>query len=462
METKYSPNFLREKRIGKKTLITTDHGSWTLLDNRQLSMLKRNESEKDKKLFANLEKKGIIVTEKNKNKIVESYRKKYNFLFNGTSLHIVVPTLRCDHKCVYCHSEAKGIYEKGYDMSEETARKIVEFIAQSPSDIIKIEFQGGEPLLRFDIVQYIIEEAKRKITKKRKLNFSLVTNLSRMDDDILKYLIKNCVGLCTSFDGPKNVHDKNRLFLSGSSYDKVTYWIDRIKRDYNYEIGALMVTTRYSLQFWKEIVDEYEKHQMKWIKFRQADKIGFAKGAWDKISYSAEEYLKFWRNAVDYIIKSKKKVAERGIAYIMKKLNGEWMNLTDSESPCGAAIAQIAYDQHGNIFTCDEGRMFDIFKLGNVFDNTYRELLTSGKVCSMIAASTNDTLICDSCVWKPFCSVCPVCNYSERGNIIPFIPESDRCKINKGIFEYIIEKIDSSKKYEKAFTSWRDRIEKEL
>ena len=45
-------------------------------------------------------------------------------------------------------------------MSEETARRALEVMFRSPSPDLKVEFQGGEPLLNFDLVRYIVEEAK--------------------------------------------------------------------------------------------------------------------------------------------------------------------------------------------------------------------------------------------------------------------------------------------------------------
>ena len=47
----------------------------------------------------------------------------------GAVLHIIVPTLRCNQKCIYCHSSARFGKEKEYDMDKETAKKTLEFIS---------------------------------------------------------------------------------------------------------------------------------------------------------------------------------------------------------------------------------------------------------------------------------------------------------------------------------------------
>jgi len=46
-------------------------------------------------------------------------------------------------------------------MTEETARRALELAFRSPSPYLKIEFQGGEPLLNFPLIRWITAEAKR-------------------------------------------------------------------------------------------------------------------------------------------------------------------------------------------------------------------------------------------------------------------------------------------------------------
>lgn len=157
-DKEYFMNHVRSKRMDDGVLITTNHGSWVFLSKEEYALFKKGEIEEP--LLSLLKEKGILITEDNIQNIVKDYKKKCAFLFQGTSLHIIVPTLRCNHHCVYCHSKAQPLDAKGYDMDEETAKKTVDFIFQTPSRAITIEFQGGEPLLKFDIVEFIVKYAK--------------------------------------------------------------------------------------------------------------------------------------------------------------------------------------------------------------------------------------------------------------------------------------------------------------
>jgi sulfatase maturation enzyme AslB (radical SAM superfamily) len=50
-------------------------------------------------------------------------------------------------------------------MTQEMADKGLDFVFRSPSQALKIEFQGGEPLLNFEMVKYIVLEAKKRNLK---------------------------------------------------------------------------------------------------------------------------------------------------------------------------------------------------------------------------------------------------------------------------------------------------------
>ena len=457
----YVLNNVRAKKIKDRYLVTTNSGSFIALSKKEYFDFVH--SNFDEKLFKKLEEKGVIITEENEDKIINEFRKKNSFLYQGTSLHIIIVTLRCNLMCTYCQASRKSVDAKNYDMDKETARKTVDFIFQSPSNAISVEFQGGEPLLNYPVVKEIIEYAN-KLNKKYKkyLSFTIVSNLTVINDEMLDFLIENRVGICTSLDGPKEVHDKNRKYSGGKgSYDNVVSGINKIKNRKSPNIyyavlpNALMTATKYSLNKHKEIVDEYVKYGFHTIFFRCVSKLGCASNVWDEIGVTGEEFVEFYKKGIDYIVKNKIPIRERLTTIILKKiLTGKDPGFLDLRSPCGAAIGQLAYNYDGSVYSCDEGRMVgDLFKLGTV-NQSYKEILTSNETCSLIGSSVNDIYLCDNCVFKPYCGVCPVCNYATRGNLIPKLANDMRCKIYKGIFYFIFEKFLFDNDYKKVFLKW--------
>jgi uncharacterized protein len=446
----YFINNYRSKKIEDKYFVTTDHGSYCILSNDEFGRLKQ--SKLNSKLKDKLEEREIILTKNNLNEVVTLTRNRSAFLFLGTSLHIIVVTLRCNMNCIYCHASSKGINATGFDMDKITAKKTVDFIFQTPSNKITIEFQGGEPLLNWNVVKYIIEYAQKKNkTAKKDMLITIVTNLSKMDKNKMNYLIENDISICTSLDGPKKLHDRNRKFIGGSNYEQVSHWIKRFSDEYkkkrvkNRKINALVTLTRKSLKYPKEVVDEYVKLGLNHVHLRFLNNLGVAKKAWPKINYSVKEYLNFWKKSVNYIEtlnKQGKNINERMVSIMFNKINNELdPNYLDLRSPCGAAIGQLTYNYNGDIYTCDEARMIgdDLFLLGNVKKGQYLDIVTCEKACSVVNASINDQYICDDCVYKPYCGICPVCNYAEFGSVIGKISQTERCKIFKEQFDWVVK-----------------------
>src|ERR1700678_2972410 len=87
-------------------------------------------------------------------------RTRMRRLPDSTGLHIFVVTLRCEHTCRYCQVSRQPTAKSEFDMTEQTARQALELAFMSPSPHIKIEFQGGEPLLNFPLIRWITTEAK--------------------------------------------------------------------------------------------------------------------------------------------------------------------------------------------------------------------------------------------------------------------------------------------------------------
>ncbi len=88
-------------------------------------------------------------------------RTRYSRLPGFTGLHIFVVTLRCEHSCPYCQVSRQSSDKSAISTCrEETARPRLEMTFRSPSPHIKIEFQGGEPLLNFPLVEQIVLEAE--------------------------------------------------------------------------------------------------------------------------------------------------------------------------------------------------------------------------------------------------------------------------------------------------------------
>lgn len=460
--------YFRFKKIKSRYLLTNEVGDFVFLNKRDFDKYVAGELPEKSKKMVELKEKGFIRTHLDFSRLIEIYKNKHAVITDGPGLHIIVVTLRCNHKCLYCHASAVSDDKISYDMSEDVARRTVDLIFQTPSNYIAIEFQGGEPLLNWPVVKFIIEYARTKNKKEKKeLDIRLISNFSLMNDTRISFLLKNKVSLCSSLDGPEYVHNKNRIYLNGSSHKEVVHWLKKAGKLYKKEFpnsipAAVTTVTRFSLPYYKEIVDEYVDLGLNNIYLRPLNPFGFAQKTWKTIGYSPEEYIKFYIKALDYIIKVNLKgtYIKEALAstLLVKILTAADPNHYDYRSPCGAGIGQIAYNYNGDIYTCDEGRMIsqmgdESFRIGSVKDK-YKDLIDSPVTKSMCVASCTDSLAgCSDCVYKPYCGVCPVYNYSVGGNIFGQMTTNDRCKILKAIFEHLFIQLED-KKVSQVFESW--------
>ncbi len=441
---KYRINKYNYKVIDDKFFVSSINGGFAILTEEEFQLLRHEKVENNLNLFRVLEEQGIIITDENIHRIAKMFADKKSFLFHSVDLHIISVTLRCNHKCIYCHAKSKGMKEKQYDMDEKTAKKVVEFIFQSPSRHLDIEFQGGEPLVNFPIIQYIVEYSKKLAQEKNKqIHFNIVSNFTLMDDDILDFLIENKFNINTSLDGPKEVHDKNRIYTGGSSYEKVVHWIKVIK-ERNYPVAALPTISKFSLPFWKEIIDEYRSLGLMNIRLRQMNNAGFASERWQQIGYSPQEFIEFWKRGLDYIIELNKQgirmregMTQLALQKLMlKKYNG----YTCWGWPCGAALSQCGYNYNGDIYTCDEARSFEEFKIGNV-NQTYKEVFLSPVVAGFLNATSSLLNKCERCVWLPFCGPCLVCTFGQQKRMLGDMNVDNECFIRQNILETVMKKL---------------------
>ncbi len=136
--------------------------------------------------------------------------------------------------------------------------------------------------MNWEVVKYSIEYAKEKSERLAKpVQFSLVTNLSLMDEEKMAFLLHHNVGLNTSLDGDESTHNFNRTFLKGNSYKNVEFWIRRIDA-FSQEkywrknvISALLTVTSKSLKKWKECVDTYDSFGMDQLFWRPLNAMGY-------------------------------------------------------------------------------------------------------------------------------------------------------------------------------------------
>jgi len=145
-------------------------------------------------------------TEKSMRNYADAIRNYRHYLFSGTGLHIFVLTSQCNMKCVYCQAST---HECGQMMTKDIAEKSVDLALQSPNHHLSFEFQGGEPLLNFEVLRHIVEYTEAKEVDKH-IEFNLVSNLTLLTDEMIEFINAHNINISTSLDGFESLQNSNR------------------------------------------------------------------------------------------------------------------------------------------------------------------------------------------------------------------------------------------------------------
>lgn len=459
----YKLNYFNFKERENNYLITNDWGRFAFLEKKDFLKLTKKQ-ELPLEIKEELIEKGFIYDideEIFATEMSTKLRRTKEYLLVPTTLHIFVVTKNCNFNCIYCQAGNLN-QNNNYNMSKETAKRAVDIALQSPSDYLTFEFQGGEPLLNFETIRYIIEYSKI-VNNGKYIDYNLVSNLTLLTDEMIEFFKENNVSICTSIDGNRELQNINRPYSKGDSYNETIRKISLLKEK-QIDVNAIETTTKYSLSRYKDIVDEYINLGLKSLFLRPLTKLGKADNNWEKIGYNAEEFLGFYKNCIDYIIEQNKNgifLSEGHSDIFLKKiLLNKPINYMELRSPCGGAIGQLAYYYDGNIYTCDEGRMLSemgegSFKIGNVYENSYKYLMQCDCTKAMCVSSCIECLpYCNTCVYMPYCGTCPVINLAQDNNIFAQNPKEYRCKIYSGILDILFDYIENEPDVLDIFEKW--------
>jgi His-Xaa-Ser system radical SAM maturase HxsB len=399
--------------------------------------------------------------------LATKYRTKRSFLDGFTKLHIFVTTLRCEHSCVYCQVSRQTSDRTKYDMSAETADGALELMFRSPALSYTLEFQGGEPLLNFDLIRQTTFNAKNLAAKTGKhLGIVITTNLVLATDEILRFCRDECIDISTSLDGPAFIHNANRPRPGANSYEMTIEGIERARGILGYEhVAALMTTTRLSLNHPIEIIDEYVRLGFKSIFLRPISPYGFAIKTQARSRYETDAFLQFYKTGLDYIIRLNREgvdIAETYSKILLTKILTPFpTSFVDLQSPAGACISVAVYNYDGDVYASDEARMLAEmgdrrFRLGNVKTDSYQSMFGGELMRSLVESSIVESIPgCNDCAFQTYCGGDPVFHYATQRDITGHRPSSAFCRRNMEIIRYLFSLLaDEDAELCRIFFAW--------
>jgi His-Xaa-Ser system radical SAM maturase HxsB len=456
------------KTRAPSVLVTTEIGEFAILSAADHVALQTGALDHNHPRFLDLQAANIVSRSDRGGRGLERAiaRTRKAYADEGPSLHIFVVTLRCDHACGYCQVSRAATTAQGFDMSWPDAQAALDRVFESPAPALTIEFQGGEPALRFDLIRDIVLEAERRnLEHGRNLRFALVSTLHHLDTDALAFCRDHGLHISTSIDGPQVLHDRQRPNPTRDSWVRTVESLARARAVLGHEgVAALPTLTRAALSDPRAVVDAYRDLGFGAVFLRPISPYGFARKTRRAIGYDMAAFVDFYAEALDYILalnRAGESVVETYAALLLRHILTPFSTgYMDLRSPAGAGLGVLVYNYDGQVYPADEARMAaetgdTRFALGPV-TQPLDELLASPAMRWLATGAVAEVLPgCRDCAFVPYCGADPIYHAAAQGDPIGDRATSDFCAKHMGVFQILFGHLaEGDSETLRTFTAW--------
>lgn len=275
----------------------------------------------------------------------------------------------CNLRCEYCFAST-GDYHGGRKlMPLEVAKKAIDFLIENSGNRNKLEidFFGGEPLLNFDVVKASVEYGKSIEGKYSKhIGFTLTTNATLLNEEIMDYLNENMDNVVLSIDGRKNINDRMRKTVNGKgTYDiimpKIKEFVGKRGGKSHYIRGTF---TKNNIDFGNDVLalaDEgFKEISIEPVIAEREKKYALSE---DDLQLVMEEYENLARSIIEYDKQGKK----FRFYHYMIDLNGGPC-IYKRISACGSGVEYFAVTPDGDLYPCHQFVGREGYLMGNVYE----------------------------------------------------------------------------------------------
>lgn len=306
----------------------------------------------------------------------------------------------CNFNCNHCSQEKIKKDHSSHKVSREVIAFLDDYVTKHQDKKTVLRLWGGEPLLYFDTIHFLVSRYKNKF------DYTMISNGSLLNKKIVNFINKNDIKFILSHDGPATEFTRNIDVLKNNSIKKQ---FDSIKK------RSILSVINAKNPYYHTIFDYYKKFgyydkmdiQIVWIvnhngtdkqtelanididEFRKGTRELFSRAKKHKkgIDYFPKEYsiAKCIINRCFTMQEITKKEFEKGSKYIHKCTN------------CGyfGSGSKLEFDIHGNVYDCHNS------------DNIIGQITeTSDVLKKRIENSVDETqkeVSCEKCKHKYYC-----------------------------------------------------------
>ena len=303
----------------------------------------------------------------------------------------------CNLDCTYCYYlEKEKLFPKGenFKMTPEVMETYIQqYIASQNTLEVTFSWQGGEPtLLGLEYFKKIVE-LQRRHSGGRKINNTLQTNGTLLDDAWCAFFQENSFLIGLSIDGPRKLHDTYRLDKGQKpTFDRVMDGINLLKK-HRVEFNTLTVVSASNAkhplevyEFLREVGSGYiqfiplverlpgESAVVNGLDFAEPPESGQLPSPVTRWSVPSELYG-------DFLITIFNEWVSRDVGKVFVQMFDVSLGIWSGHGPglclflenCGEALA---VEHNGDLYSCDHF-VYPKYHLGNIMNDSLGAMVNS-------------------------------------------------------------------------------------
>ncbi|WP_245836825.1 radical SAM protein [Sphingopyxis indica] len=359
---------------------------------------------------------------------------------------ILVPTLRCNLACSYCQVSRAAIDARGHDWSSATLAGVEALVGGLTGPEVKIEFQGGEPTLRPDLIRAVIDAVPAEI----QAQFIICTNLQTLNDEAMALFDRDDVQISTSLDGPLAVHSRQRQVDAGEAKGFHANLRTLLARYGPGKISALPTINPLSPPDPEQLIDSFAELGLDSIYLRPINYQGFARKRHPASRVNGDQWLAYHAAFVRRLIArnwiDRSRVLEESyFSLLLRRIfrPGEDRHV-DLRNPNPIGRDYIVVDHDGCVYPTDEARMLTRAGIIDLSIGDIHAGWDTPERAALEAAATNDgDPACEACAYQPYCGRDIIDDIARYGRIDLPREETDFCRRHLYLFDLAFELIHS-------------------
>jgi uncharacterized protein len=310
----------------------------------------------------------------------------------------------CNLSCAYCfYRRVRDMYpETTMKMSLHTLEIMIRKALSANADLNSFCWQGGEPtLMGLDFFRHAVAFQKKYARPGQAIENSMQTNGLLLNDEWCEFLREESFLVGISLDGPRPIHDFYRRDQARKgTFAEVMRSIGLMK-EHDVQFNILCLLTDQNIKSPLELYNFFRSHDFKFLQFINCFEHDCTSGAQKSFSVSGKETGEFYIKLFDEWFKKdffnvSIRFFEDILLYLVDGLKASCCYNKECSS-------YLVVEHNADCYPCDFF-VFDQWKIGNLMENSIREMMTSPLRVKFASLKADVAKPCRECRIAPFCN----------------------------------------------------------